>query len=151
MLNIELKPTGKEKEFEHQVVDLIKEYHVEDKCYVASQDYNVLVKTKEYDNSIKTIYVMSIAKGDIASIEYVDVYSIEASNINYSMVESIHNANKEIYAWTINDKNILNNMLDMHVDNIITNDPIMVKDYIKDYKNINKIDSIFEFVIGGIL
>jgi glycerophosphoryl diester phosphodiesterase len=75
---------------------------------------------------------MSIAKGDIASIEYVDVYSIEASNINYSMVESIHNANKEIYAWTINKEETITKMLDLNVDSIITDDVELAKTIIQE-------------------
>ncbi len=137
ILNIELKPTGKETNFEQQVIDLIKEYQVKNKCVVASLNYNTLVNIKNIDNSIKTVYVMSIAKGDITSINNVDVYSVESSNITAKMVDQVHNANKEIYAWTVNKEETINKMIDLHVDNIITDDVELTKSIIQDNNNIN--------------
>ena len=119
-LNIELKPTGQEVDFEKDVVDLINKYHFSEKCVLTSQVYDVLKNIKEYDSNIKTVYVMSFAKGDILQLDYADAYSIEASSINKKLVKNIHNAGKEVYAWTVNKDTSILKMIDMNVDNIIT-------------------------------
>lgn len=119
-LNIELKPTGEEVEFEKDVIDLINKYNYKDRCVLTSQVHDVLKNIKEYDSSIKTVYVMSLALGDITKIEYADAFSVEASSINEKLVNKVHNSGKEIYGWTVNKETSIQHMIDMNVDNIIT-------------------------------
>lgn len=142
-LNIELKPTGHEMDFEKQVIDLIKEYNMEDKCVVTSQVYEVLENIKKYDKNIKTVYVMSIAVGNITDLKYADAFSVEATNVNEALVSKVHNAGKELYAWTVNTEESINNMIDMNVDNIITDNIELGKKMVSDSKNS---DIITEFL-----
>lgn len=145
-LNIELKPTGKEVDFEKQVVNLVKEYNMEDRCVVTSQVYEVLEKVKKCDRNIKTVYVMSIAIGDITKLEYADSFSVEATNVTTSLVTRVHNAGKELYAWTIDTEENINNMIDMNVDNIITNNIELGKELVQKSKRSNLIDIIFKML-----
>lgn len=134
-LNIELKPTGKEIDFEKQVIDLIKEYHFEARCVITSQIYDVLKNVKSVDKNIKTVYVMSIAIGDITDAEYADAFSVEANNVNSSLVTKVHNDGKELYAWTVNTEASINEMIDMNVDNIITDNIELGKELVKRSKS----------------
>ena len=143
-LNIELKPTGKEKNFEKQVVDLIKEYNFEDRCVVTSQVYNVLKKIKKYDKDIKTVYVMSIAIGKITDAKYADAFSIKATNVTETQVSRVHNAGKEVYAWTVNKEESINKMIDMNVDNIITDNIKLGVDLVEKSKRTNIEDIIIK-------
>ena len=133
-LNIELKPTGKETDFEKQVVDLIKEYQFENRCIVTSQMYNVLKNTKNVDKNIKTVYVMSIAIGNITDAKYADAFSVEASNVNPDLVNKVHNEGKELLAWTVNTEESINKMIDMNVDNIITDNIELGKELVEKSK-----------------
>ena len=142
-LNIELKPTGEEKDFEKQVVDLIKKYKFENRCVIISQVYSVLEKVKKEDKEIKTVYVMSIAIGKITDAKYADAFSVEASNVNESLVNTIHNSGKELFAWTINTEESINNMIDMDVDNIITDNIQLGKKLVEKSKSS---DLISEFM-----
>lgn len=121
-LNIELKPTGREVEFENDVINLIKKYNFEDMCVITSLKYNVLENVKEIDSNIKTVYVMTIAIGEITDLEYADCYSVEAMNVTKKLVKKVHNKGKELYVWTVNDEDTINDMIDYNVDNIITDD-----------------------------
>ena len=143
-LNIELKPTGKEKNFEKKVVDLIKEYNFEDRCVVTSQVYNVLKKIKKYDKDIKTVYVMSIAIGKITDAKYADAFSIKATNVTETQVSRVHNAGKELYAWTVNKEESINKMIDMNVDNIITDNIKLGVDLVEKSKRTNIEDIIIK-------
>ena len=145
-LNIELKPTGEEVDFEKQVVDLIKEYNFIDRCVITSQVYEVLKNTKKYDKDIKTVYVMSIAIGNITELEYADAFSVEASNVTTSQVNMVHNKGKELYAWTVNTEESINQMIDMNVDNIITDNIELGKELVIKSKNSNLIEIIFKLL-----
>ena len=142
-LNIELKPTGEEVDFEKQVVDLIKEYNFENRCVITSQVYSVLENVKKVDKDVKTVYVMSIAIGNITDAKYADAFSVEASNVNEGLVNRVHNEGKELYAWTVNTEESINNMIDMDVDNIITDNIELGKQLVEKSKNS---DLISEFI-----
>jgi len=145
-LNIELKPTGNETDFEKQVVDLIKQYNFENDCVVTSQNYKVLENVKEVDKDIITVYVMSLAFGDITKLDKADYFSIEATSITEEMVSKIHNQGKQIYGWTVNTEEGINKMINLNVDNIITDDITLGKKLVAQSKNGNLIIEIFKFI-----
>ena len=146
-LNIELKPVGTEVDFEKQVIDLINKYDYKDKCVIASLNYEVLENTKSIDSSIHTLYVMSLAIGNIIDLSAADDYSIEASNIKYNLVARIHNSGKKLFVWTINDEDTLYKMIDLNVDNIITDNVNLAKLAITEQKDINIINELIKALI----
>ena len=143
-LNIELKPTGKETDFEKQVVELINQYDMKEKCVVTSQVYEVLENTKKVDSDIKTVYVMSIAIGVITDLQSVDAYSIEASNATTNQVRRVHNTGKQLYAWTVNTEESINQMIDKNVDNIITDNIELGKKLVAESKQSTLIKEIIK-------
>lgn len=143
-LNIELKPTGEEIDFERQVVDLIKKYNFENRCVITSQVYSVLENVKKVDKDIKTVYVMSIAIGNITDAKYADAFSVEATNVNSDLVNRVHNDGKELYAWTVNTEDSINKMIDMDVDNIITDNIELGKNLVEKSKNRNLISEFIK-------
>ena len=145
-LNIELKPTGKEVDFERQVVDLINKYNFKDRCVISSQTYSILENTKKYDKNIKTLYVMSIAIGNITDAKYADGFSVEATNVTTNQVKRVHNAGKELYAWTVNTEESINHMIDMNVDNIITDNIELGKELVKKSKHSDIINEILKLL-----
>ena len=146
-LNIEIKPTGTEVNIEQQVIDLINKYDFKDNCLVASFNYDVLERVKKIDSSIHTLYVMSFAIGNIIDLEYADNYSIEASNITYNLVARIHNSGKKIFVWTIDDIDTIYKMLDLNVDNIITDNITLVKESLTNKQDVNIIQEIIKAII----
>ena len=145
-LNIELKPTGEEVEFEKEVIDLINKYNYKERCVLTSQVHDVLKNIKEYDSSIKTVYVMSLALGDITKIEYADAFSVEASSVNKNLVKKVHNKGKEIYAWTVNKETSIQHMIDMNVDNIITDNIELGKELVNSNNYSYLIQELIEFL-----
>ena len=145
-LNIELKPTGKEVDFEKSVVDLVNEYHYASSSVITSQVYEVLENVKKVDPTIKTVYVMSLAYGDITKLTAADSFSVEASSITKTLVKKVHNEGKEIYAWTVNTKENMEKMIDLKVDNIITDNITLAKNTIYESKTSNIIQEYIKFV-----
>ncbi len=145
-LNIEIKPTGHEKALEKETVDIIKKNNFQDSCVITSQVYDVLKKVKKYDKTVKTVYVMSLAYGDITSLKAADNFSIEAMSINRTLVKRVHKEGKELYAWTVNTKDSIRNMIDLNVDNIITDDISLAKEVIYSSKSSNIINEYIKVV-----
>lgn len=120
--NVELKPYDNETYLVEKTIELILKYHLEDRVILTSAKYSILEDVKAINNKISTAYIMSLAYGDISKLDKADNFSIEASSISKELVKKLHNQGKEVYAWTVNTRDSINKMLDLNVDNIITDD-----------------------------
>ena len=137
--NVEIKPYYEDRLLVENTIKLVKKYHLEDRVVLTSSKYNILEEIKEIDNKIATGYIMSFAYGDILKLDKADNFSIEASSINKELVKNLHNSGKEVYAWTVNSKDSINKMLDLNVDNIITDDVDLARKLLFESKSSNLI------------
>lgn len=126
-LIIELKPNGHEWNFERSVVNVVTRANFADMCVIASQKYSVLQRVKEYDSSIRTMYITGFAYGDVNKLGDADYFSMESSNITPIMVSRVHNAGKPIFAWTVNTEPRIEKMIALGVDNVITDNVPLAK------------------------
>ena len=127
-LNIELKPTAYDINLEEAVVNIIRDRNFEDQCVVTCQRYDALKKVKEYAPELTTVYVMSMVYGNLEQLTDADHFSVNYSFINRDMVSHLHRMGKQIYAWTVDRADIMQRMIDLGVDNIITNNVALGKD-----------------------
>lgn len=134
-LNIEIKPSGHDKDLEEQVAKLLKEYHMRDACVVSSLKYDSLRKIKEADDSIETAYITSVSYGNFTNLEYADGYSVESTLLSQSFVNKAQKAGKQIYVWTVNSEDRLEKVVGMGIDNVITDDPVMAKELIYEQEH----------------
>ena len=131
-LNIEIKPSGHDKDLEEQVA---KKYHMRDTCVVSSLKYDSLRKIKEADDSIETAYITSVSYGNFTDLEYADGYSVESTLLSKSFVNKEQKAGKQIYVWTVNSEERLEKVVGMGIDNVITDDPVMAKELIYEQEH----------------
>ena len=134
-LNIEIKPSGHDKDLEEQVAKLLKKYHMRDTCVVSSLKYDSLRKIKEADDSIETAYITSVSYGNFTDLEYADAYSVESTLLSKSFVNKAQKAGKQIYVWTVNSEERLEKVVGMGIDNVITDDPVMAKELIYEQEH----------------
>jgi len=145
-LNIELKPTGYETDIEKRVVDLIRKYNFANECMVSSLFYNMLEKVKEIDPDITTVYVLSLAFGDVTELAAADYFSIEATSITKEMVSRVHAAGKQILGWTVNTEEGIEKMIRLNVDNIVTDKIALGKDLVAKSRTGNLIMEVVNFI-----
>ena len=79
-------------------------------------------KLKEYAPELTTVYVVSVAYGNLDQLQAADHFSVAYPYISRDMVSRLHRAGKQVYAWTVDRADIMQRMIDLGVDNIITND-----------------------------
>ena len=80
---------------------------------------------------------MSVAYGDINQLTAADHFSVEATNATRSMVSQVHNAGKQLYVWTVNTKDSITRMIELNVDNIITDNIELAKQCIYESRYSN--------------
>lgn len=126
-LNIEIKNNARYSELPKKVVELVKKYDFEEQCTITSMNYDYLAMVKEADPNIRTGYIMKVAIGNFSKLKYADFFSMKYSYVTDHLVEDAHEAGKEVHVWTVNTRNAINKMKGMEVDNIITDNPVLVR------------------------
>lgn len=143
-LNIELKNNGHDDELPYKVSDLVREYNMENQCVYTSTSLPFLEQMKELDEKSKIGYILSTAYGDFSQNERVDFFSISSSLLNEKNITQIHETGREIHAWTVNTKTEIERMKYLHVDNIITDYPVLVREIL--YRE-EDTENFFEFLM----
>ncbi|MCY6483046.1 glycerophosphodiester phosphodiesterase [Clostridium aestuarii] len=118
-LNIEIKTNGHEKKLVQKVVNLIKRKGIINSCVVTSLNYNVIQEVEAMEPRIKTGYIMYVAIGNLHKLN-VDFYSVEETNVTEKFVADAHMIGREVHVWTINEEEDMQKVIDLGVDNIIT-------------------------------
>lgn len=133
-LNIEIKGSYYSPQIYHALIQLINLNNFKNDCVITSLNYEDLVSIEEHAPYLKTGYIMFLAIGDLEKLN-VDFYSVEESNVNEKFVQKAHDIGREVHVWTINDKADMRNMLNLGVDNIITDYDKDLKKLINELKN----------------
>ena len=147
-LNIEIKSNSREHGLTEKVIELIEEYDMVEECVITSSDLKILNSVKKLNHNIKTGYILSAAYGNYYQINYVDIISINSNYLNKSMVDTLHNNGKEIYAWTVNIPSRIKSLANMGVDNIITDDPVTAREAIYSRYTTRGMVSLLNYVFG---
>ncbi|MGT2908096.1 glycerophosphoryl diester phosphodiesterase membrane domain-containing protein [Streptococcus dentiloxodontae] len=143
-LLIELKPTGSEpSNYEQLFVQKLEELGGVKEYLVMSLDLKTIEKVEQLNSSIKTGDTISFQIGDFAS-KTVDFYAIEDFSYQNWLASWAHAANKQVFAWTINSEEDIENYLQKPVDGIITDYPSLV---VAKQKELAKDDSYMDYFL----
>lgn len=135
-LNIEMKGTEYSPDLTEHLVKLIEQKAYQNNCVITSLVYDDLLKVEELKPNLDTGYIMFIALGDLSQMK-TDFYSVEAANVTEAFVEKAHDSGRQVHVWTINERPDMEAMMDMGVDNIITDQDALLKEIIEERKSGN--------------
>ncbi|MFR7620677.1 MAG: glycerophosphodiester phosphodiesterase family protein [Blautia sp.] len=109
------------------MVKIIEDNDFVDQCVLTSMNYNFLRQAKKINPDIKTGYTMKMSYGGLEDMDAADFFSVKYTYITESFVEHAHSLGKEVCAWTLNYQGDMQRMVNCGVDNIITDDPELVR------------------------
>lgn len=130
-LIIHIKPYGDTISLTNKVIHIIKENNLINHCIIQSSNYTILTNIKKLDPNINTSYITTNPYINLYSMD-VNFYSIKENLVTKNLVEDIHNSNKKIYVWTVNNENSMRKLINLGVDGIITDNPkllINIRDF----------------------
>lgn len=150
MMNIEIKDTGSAIETAESAVAVIKEYGIEDSCYVTSFSYPALKRVKQLDPRIKTGLIANVATiTAFSQFKNIDALSMNHIFVNQNVVNNAHQHGKRIFVWTVDRPAYIRQMVSMGVDNIITNRPDKAAEIIYSDSTGDTILNVLRLVFGG--
>ncbi|MHC9533534.1 glycerophosphoryl diester phosphodiesterase membrane domain-containing protein [Dellaglioa sp. BT-FLS60] len=96
---------------------------------IHSLSYDVVSQIKKQAPKLYTSFIIPY---NISFPETpANAYTMEATTLNDSFVSQAHKQNQDVYAWTVNDENVMQSMLFMGVDGIITDDLSTLKQVVQ--------------------
>ncbi len=130
-LNIEIKMNGHQKQLTEKVVQMVEENNFISDCILTSFDLDEIDKVKSLNKEIKVGYILGRMPKDrdIYSSD-IDLLSVSGKLINKDFIEKAQKHNLEVHVWTINKKENMRKLIDLGVDNIITDYPSLLQDVI---------------------
>jgi len=119
------------------VVKILKHHELKEKPVFSSFITSEILKLREIDKELRLGYlIIKQEKSKNRIMKTVDkavknqFYSMNLyfDVIDKEMVRYVHNSNLKIYAWTVNERNDIKNLIDLGVDAIITDDVLLAKE-----------------------
>lgn len=148
-LNIEIKPTEHTSDtLEQDVTDLITMYGYENSCWVTSFSYSSLKAIKQINPDIRTGYIMSVAYGQFYNLKYADAFSLNKVFVTNQVVNYAHQYGKLVFAWTVNSVSEVRSLCNLHVDGIITDDPVMAQEVISRDSTSETLRTVMDYLIN---
>jgi glycerophosphoryl diester phosphodiesterase len=130
-LNIELKFNGHEQKLAAEVVRIVNEHQFAADCILTSLDYDGIRQARAAGPGIRTGVIVTSALGDITKLE-TDLLSVSAGAVTRDLIARANRRNLEVHVWTVNDVPLMNTMIGMGVDNIITDDPRLLREVLRE-------------------
>ena len=121
-LNIELKYNRPDPGLAAAVVEILRREGFLDQCVITSLDLGSLRQVEAAEPDLVTGLVLSRAAGNPARLP-VDFLSVNTSAATNRLISYAQRTGKAIHVWTVNDPDIMTRMLDVGVDNVITDEP----------------------------
>lgn len=143
-LNVEIKPSAATPALEAETVRLLREYGFDSSnCVITSQSYETLHKVKALAPECPTGYILALGVGNYYDLPDADFFSVETTFITSGMVNAVHLRGKTVSAWTIDREKVATHMLELGVDDLITDKPDMVQDLLARNQQVD--DSLIDF------
>ena len=123
---IELKSYGHGQMLEQRVIDLVEASGSVDEVQCMSLKAEIVSRLKTMRPQWRVGLLLSLAVGDVRKIE-ADFLAVNARFATSQMVQKAHEADKLLYAWTLNDPVSVSKMVGRGVDGVITDYPDMAR------------------------
>ncbi len=132
-LNIELKMNGHQKQLTEKVVQMVVENNFVSDCIITSFDLEAVDKVKRLNQDIKAGYILGRMPQDKDIFNSdIDLLSVSGKMVNKYLIEKAHSHSLEVHVWTVNKKEDMITLIELGVDNIITDYPALLQDVINN-------------------
>ena len=140
-LNIEIKFTWPDPTLVQKVGGIIERNGLVSECVVSSLNFEALTEVRRDFPQLKTGFIVLQAVGNLARMQ-ADFLSISAARATPRLVRDVHSRGEKIHVWTVNDLNNALSMIEMGVDNIITDEPAGIRSLLEAWHALSDSEKI---------
>jgi glycerophosphoryl diester phosphodiesterase len=121
-LNIELKYNRPDSLLVPEVLRIVREHDFVAQSTITSLDYASLQDVKRRAPEFRTGMIVTQAVGRPAELP-VDFLSVNQAAADRRLLDRAQRRGKEVHVWTVNARDDMVRMIELGVDNLITDDP----------------------------
>ncbi|HEX5819844.1 MAG TPA: glycerophosphodiester phosphodiesterase family protein [Gemmatimonadales bacterium] len=121
-LNIELKYNRPDSLLVPEVLRIVRDNGFTDQATITSLDYSALADVERRAPEFRTGMIITKSVGVPAELP-VDFLSVNQAAANVAMLERARQEGKEVHVWTVNTRDDMVRMIELGVDNLITDNP----------------------------
>ena len=121
-LNIELKYNRPDSLLVPEVLRIVRENDFVDQSTITSLDYAALADVERRAPEFRTGMIVTKAVGRTAELP-VDFLSVNQAAADRKLLDRAQRRGKEVHVWTVNARDDMVHMIELGVDNLITDNP----------------------------
>jgi glycerophosphoryl diester phosphodiesterase len=140
-LNIELKYTWPDPTLTEKVAHIIRQNEFSSDCVVSSLNFSAVTEIKRIFPELTAGFIVFKVAGNLPRME-ADFMSINAARATPRLVRRLHRHGRGVHVWTVNDFNNVISMIEVGVDNIITDYPANVRRYMEAWNALSGSEKI---------
>jgi glycerophosphoryl diester phosphodiesterase len=140
-LNIELKFTWPDPALTQKVANIIRQKGFSSDCVVSSLNFQAVTEIKQAFPELTAGFIVFKVAGNLSRME-ADFLSINAARATPRLVRQLHRNGRAVHVWTVNDFNNFISMIEMGVDNIITDHPQDLRRFLKEWNALSDREKI---------
>ena len=129
-VNIELKTYGHGQQLEERVIEIVERLGMTDRVVLMSLDRPTVEKLRSLRPDWTVGLLAAVSIGDLTRLD-ADFLAVNAKNATHGLVRRTHGSGKEMQVWTVNHPAQLSSMMSLGVDNIITDEPALARDVLR--------------------
>lgn len=115
------------KEYARILMQEIQELNIDERLILQSFDIAILEEIRKIDSSIEIALLVDNDQGfeaNMAKLSFVpEHYSPHERLVTSELIEKVRAQDMEIHVWTVNERERMQQMIDLHVNGIITDYP----------------------------
>jgi glycerophosphoryl diester phosphodiesterase len=135
-LNIELKYYGQKPTLAKNVVRLVNNRGFVDRAVITSLNARALAEVRRLDGRLRVGYIVATSLGDLTRMK-LDFLSMEAKKVTPRLMRRAGEHGLQVHAWTVNRQEDMVKMLNLGVDNLITDEPALALEVVDWYENLS--------------
>ena len=140
-VNIELKYYGHEVRLEDRVVEIVEEMGMESEVVIMTFDYDVVQDLKARRPEWKIGLLSAVALGDLTRAN-ADFFAVSTRMATPAFVRAARRAGKGVKVWTVNDPVTAFAMIARGVDDLIADDPAMIRRVLQGHAEMNEVERL---------
>jgi glycerophosphoryl diester phosphodiesterase len=140
-LNVELKYNVPDPGLAPAVVELLRREDFLDRVVITSLDYAALKQVEAIEPGLPTGHIVTASLGDVARTA-ADFVSLNSAKATPALLRRAHGAGKEVHVWTVNDPEVMVRMIERGVDNVITDNPALLRRVMRERSALSKAEML---------
>ncbi|MCH7933603.1 MAG: glycerophosphoryl diester phosphodiesterase membrane domain-containing protein [Gemmatimonadetes bacterium] len=130
-LNIELKFNGHDERLVERVVEIVRREGFTEEAVITSLDYRALQDVRAVTTALPVGFIVASTVSRITRLD-VELLAVDQRRATPSFIRATQRAGKEVHVWTVNDRAGMQRFIELGVDNIMTDDPAMLRDLLAE-------------------